>query len=117
MVNHCPRLPKSGLINNKLIFIIQAKFFDYEVYPGTYTLNTSMTSRDMMKAIDESGIERKKAAESSAAASTSSGSSGESGTAGSSAENNGSDESGETTGENGASREDGAADEDGAYVS
>ena len=110
-------LEKSGLINNKLIFIIQAKFFDYEVYPGTYTLNTSMTSRDMMKAIDESGIERKKAAESSAAASTSSGSSGESGTAGSSAENNGSDESGETTGENGASREDGAADEDGAYVS
>ena len=110
-------LEKSGLINNKLIFIIQAKFFDYEVYPGTYTLNTSMTSRDMMKAIDESGIERKKAAESSAAASTSSGSSGESGTAGSSAENIGSDESGETTGENGASREDGAADEDGAYVS
>ena len=108
---------ESGLINNKLIFIIQAQFFDYEVYPGTYTLNTSMTSRDMMKAIDESGIERKKAAESSAAASTSSGSSGESGTAGSSAENNGSDESGETTGENGASREDGAADEDGAYVS
>lgn len=50
-------LEKSGLINNKLIFIIQAKFFDYEVYPGTYTLNTSMTSRDMMKAIDESGIE------------------------------------------------------------
>ena len=33
-------LEKSGLINNKLIFIIQAKFFDYEVYPGTYTLNT-----------------------------------------------------------------------------
>lgn len=69
-------LEKSGLINNKLIFIIQAKFFDYEVYPGTYTLNTSMTSRDMMKAIDESGIERKKAAESSAAASTSTGAAG-----------------------------------------
>lgn len=54
-------LEKSGLIKNKLIFLIQAKFYDYEVYPGTYTLNTSMTSKDMLKLIDESGIENKKA--------------------------------------------------------
>lgn len=54
-------LEKSGLIKNKLIFVIQAKFYDYEVYPGTYTLNTSMTSKDMLKLIDESGIENEKA--------------------------------------------------------
>lgn len=54
-------LEKSGLIKDKLIFVIQAVFYDYEVYPGTYTLNTSMTSKEMLKLIDESGIENEKA--------------------------------------------------------
>lgn len=68
-------LEKSGLIKNKLIFVIQAKFYDYEVYPGTYTLNTSMTSKDMLKLIDESGIENEKAKAKESSAETASSSS------------------------------------------
>ena len=123
-------LEKSGLIKNKLICIIQAKLYDYEVYPGTYTLNTSMTSRDMMKSIDESGIEKKKAAESSAAASAagsaeaSAPAAGDAASAdadadaggdtGSGTETGG---SGSDTGEDAGAQDNGAADEDGAYVS
>lgn len=65
------RLEKDGLIQDKLIFVIQSKFYDYDIYPGTYTLNTSMTSRDMLKLIDEKGLE-KKAEEASETASESS---------------------------------------------
>lgn len=68
-------LEKSGLIKNKLIFVIQAIFYDYEVYPGTYTLNTSMTSKDMLKLIDESGIENEKAKAKESSAETGSSSS------------------------------------------
>lgn len=59
------RLEKDGLIQNKLIFVIQSKFYDYDIYPGTYTLNTAMTSKDMLKLIDEKGTEKQ--AESAAA--------------------------------------------------
>ena len=52
-------LEKDGLIRNRLVFILQSKFYEYEVYPGTYTLNTSMTSMDMLKLIDKSGTEKK----------------------------------------------------------
>jgi len=42
-----------GLINNKYSIIVQAKFFDYEVTPGTYTFNTSQTSREILKQLHE----------------------------------------------------------------
>ena len=38
-----------GLIDNKTSFIVQAKFFEYDIEPGTYELNTSMTSREMLE--------------------------------------------------------------------
>lgn len=56
-------LEKNGMIKNKLIFVIQSIIYDYEVYPGTYVLNTSMTSRDMLKLIDETGIDNEKKSE------------------------------------------------------
>lgn len=42
-------LKDAGLISNEYSFIIQAKFFDYKIQPGTYTLNTSMTSREILQ--------------------------------------------------------------------
>ena len=46
-------LIKKGLIKNKATFIIQAKFYEYEVHSGTYQLNTSMTSRDILEVLNE----------------------------------------------------------------
>lgn len=41
-------LEEEGLINNQYSFIIQAMVYDYEIQPGTYTLNTSLTSREIL---------------------------------------------------------------------
>lgn len=41
-------LREKGLIHNEYAFWIQAVFYDYEIYPGSYTLNTSMTSREIL---------------------------------------------------------------------
>ncbi len=41
-------LEEEGLISNQYSFIIQAIIYDYEIQPGDYVLNTSMTSRDIL---------------------------------------------------------------------
>lgn len=41
-------LEKQGLIRNPYVFAIQAEFYGYEIYPGSYLFNTSMTSRDIL---------------------------------------------------------------------
>lgn len=46
-------LLEKGLIKNKYAFIIQSMFYEYEINPGDYTLNTSMTSKDMLAVLDE----------------------------------------------------------------
>lgn len=46
-------LEKEGLIRNEYSFIVQAFFFEYEIHPGTYELNTSMTSREILEILDE----------------------------------------------------------------
>lgn len=46
-------LLEKGLIENEYAAIVQAKFFEYEVVPGTYTFNTSMTTRDILKMLNE----------------------------------------------------------------
>ncbi|MGI5945821.1 MAG: endolytic transglycosylase MltG [Lachnospiraceae bacterium] len=43
------KLEKDGLIHNRYSFIIQAMVYEYEIQPGTYTLNTSMTSREILE--------------------------------------------------------------------
>lgn len=50
-------LQNKGLIKNKYSIIVQTKFFDYEIVPGTYQLNTSMSSREMLKIINEAAEE------------------------------------------------------------
>ena len=47
------KLKKDGLIDNELAMRIQMKFYDYEIQPGTYTLNTSMSSKKMLQILNE----------------------------------------------------------------
>lgn len=47
-------LAHQGLINSEFAFIFQSKFYDYDtIYPGTYTLNTSMTSKEILQLLNE----------------------------------------------------------------
>ena len=46
-------LLNKGLIKNKYSIIVQTKFFDYEIVPGTYIFYTSQSSRAMLKMINE----------------------------------------------------------------
>ena len=52
-------LEKEGLINNQYSFIIQAMVYDYEIQPGDYILNTSMTSREILDILSEDAQEGK----------------------------------------------------------
>lgn len=51
-------LKDNGLIANEYSFIIQAEFFNYKANPGRYTLNTSMTSRDILQMMNENTEEK-----------------------------------------------------------
>lgn len=41
------------LIGNELAVRIQMQFYEYEIQPGTYTLNTSMTSKEILQALNQ----------------------------------------------------------------
>lgn len=46
-------LADDGLIASEFAFIFQSKFYDYDtVYPGVYNLNTSMTSKEILQALN-----------------------------------------------------------------
>lgn len=46
-------LKDMGLISNDLAVLIQMKFYDYDIYPGTYTLSTAMTSKEILQVLNE----------------------------------------------------------------
>ena len=46
-------LEKAGLIRNKTVAFIQSYFFECEIYPGTYTLNTAMTAKEILMELNE----------------------------------------------------------------
>lgn len=46
-------LKDMGLIANELAVQIQMWFYDYDIYPGTYELNTSMTSKEILQLLNE----------------------------------------------------------------
>lgn len=51
-------LKKEGLIKSEFSFIFQSRFYDYEeIYPGDYTLNTSMTSKEILQKLNEKPVE------------------------------------------------------------
>lgn len=45
-------LHDAGLIDNVLAFQIQKLFYDYDIHPGTYELNTSMTSKEILQELN-----------------------------------------------------------------
>lgn len=46
-------LESKGLIKDYKVFLVQAKLYQADLYPGTYTLNTSMTSEEMLDILME----------------------------------------------------------------
>lgn len=47
------KLKKKGLITNDFAFWFQSIFYDYQdIYPGIYTLNTSMTSKEILRELN-----------------------------------------------------------------
>lgn len=53
-------LVRKGLIKNKTAFIVQSKFYEYEVKPGTYVLNTSKTSKELLQQLNDGPLEEEK---------------------------------------------------------
>ncbi len=45
-------MKRAGLIRNSYAALVASIFFDYDIYPGTYTFNTSMTSREMLEELN-----------------------------------------------------------------
>ncbi len=50
-------LEKSGLVQDKNVALIQSYFFEYDIYPGTYTLNTAMTTKEILAELNEKPAE------------------------------------------------------------
>ncbi|MEG0688513.1 MAG: aminodeoxychorismate lyase, partial [Hungatella sp.] len=46
-------LEDMGLIQNEYAFQIQSNFYEYEIVPGTYTLNNSMSSKTIILLLKE----------------------------------------------------------------
>ena len=74
MQSTAEQLKDAGLIRNELAFVIQGELYQINLYPGDYTLNTSMTTKEILTALNtdpeeyaaqvkESEAEREAAAE------------------------------------------------------
>ena len=74
MQSTAEQLKDAGLIRNELAFVIQGQLYQINLYPGDYTLNTSMTTKEILTALNtdpeeyaaqvkESEAEREAAAE------------------------------------------------------
>ncbi len=46
-------LEQSGLISSRYAALFQEFFYQYDVTPGTYTLNTSMTIKEILEQLDQ----------------------------------------------------------------
>ncbi len=42
-------MENKGLVKSRLIFLLRAAVYDYQIYPGTYVLNTSQTLSEMIE--------------------------------------------------------------------
>lgn len=63
-------LAQLGLLGNELAFRVQMRFYEYEIYPGTYTLNTSMTAKEILQVLNEKPAEEETLPAAEAAAKT-----------------------------------------------
>lgn len=64
-------LEKAGLIRNKKVALFQQFIYEYDMYPGTYTLNTSMTIKEILAEFNEKPEETTEAETTAAAPETS----------------------------------------------
>ena len=48
-------LKEAGLIRNELAFDIQGRLYQTKLYPGEYTLNTSMTTKEILEKLNTEG--------------------------------------------------------------
>lgn len=56
-------LEQSGIIADKTVFYLQSKFYEYEIYPGTYELNSSMTPKEVLREISQKPTESEDSSE------------------------------------------------------
>lgn len=61
------KLYESGVISDELSFRVQATLYQADLYPGTYTVNSSQTIKDIILAMEESALDYESEAESQAA--------------------------------------------------
>lgn len=52
MQSTAEQLKEEGLIRNELAFVIQGQLYQINLYPGDYTLNTSMTTKEILTALN-----------------------------------------------------------------
>lgn len=52
MQSTAEQLKDEGLIRNELAFVIQGQLYQINLYPGDYTLNTSMTTKEILTALN-----------------------------------------------------------------
>lgn len=52
-----------GLVKNEYAVQIQMWFYDYEVYPGTYEVSTTMTSKEILQVLNVKPEDAKEEAE------------------------------------------------------
>lgn len=50
-------LEEKGLVKDKYVFVVQYLLFECEPQPGTYTLSTSMSPRDIIQQLNKAGEE------------------------------------------------------------
>lgn len=46
-------LVEEGLISDAYVFYAQSLFYEYDIWPGTYTLNDSLTSKEILQVLNE----------------------------------------------------------------
>ena len=56
-------LEKKGAVRNGTAVAVQARLYKTVLYPGTYTVNTSMTTKEILTAINENALALKEAEE------------------------------------------------------
>ena len=54
-------LEKEGFIDNKLVFIVQKYFYNSELVPGEYRINTNMTGKMILDILSGAAVETEEA--------------------------------------------------------
>ncbi len=50
------KLYSEGIIDSRLVFIFQSYFYSYDIVPGTYTVDDSMTNKEIFIKLEGGGL-------------------------------------------------------------